>query len=62
MVTGVVESLTDEQLASQVSRSEPGWPQIDDFPFKDCLDTVLNEEWEHRCYAERDLAAVGASA
>jgi hypothetical protein len=62
MVTGVVESLTDEQLASQVSRSEPGWPQIDDFPFKECLHTVLNEEWEHRRYAERDLAVLGASA
>jgi hypothetical protein len=62
MVTGVIESLTDEQLASHVSRSEPGWPQIDEFPFKECLDTVLNEEWEHRRYAERDLAVLGASA
>ena len=62
MVTGVVESLTDEQLASKVSRPEPGWPQISDFPFKECLHIVLNEEWEHRRYAERDLAALGASA
>ena len=58
MVGGVIESLTDEQLASQVSRPEPGWPQLEDFPFKECLLIVLNEEWEHRGYAERDLAEV----
>jgi DinB superfamily/Pentapeptide repeats (8 copies) len=62
MVTGVIESLNGEQLASHVSRSEPGWPQIDDFPFKECLHIVLNEEWEHRRYAERDLAVLGPSA
>ncbi len=58
MVGGVIESLSDEQLASQVSRTEPGWPQIEGFPFKECLQIVLNEEWEHRRYAERDLAAL----
>jgi uncharacterized protein YjbI with pentapeptide repeats len=61
MVGGVIERLTGAQLASKVSRSEPGWPQIKDFPFKECLQIVVNEEWEHRCYAERDLAALGAS-
>jgi hypothetical protein len=58
MVRGVLASLTDTQLASRVSRTEPGWPQIDEFPFKECLLIVLNEEWEHRRYAERDLAAL----
>ena len=24
----------------------------------DCLRVVLNEEWQHRLYAERDLAAL----
>ena len=24
----------------------------------DCLRVVLNEEWEHRLYAERDLAVL----
>jgi DinB superfamily/Pentapeptide repeats (8 copies) len=62
MVRGVIEALTDEQLASTVSRTEPGWPQLDEFPLKECLRIVLNEEWEHRCYAERDLAALRASA
>ena len=55
MVRRVMESLTDEQLGSEVTRSEPGWPQIESFPFKECLRIVLNEEWEHRRYAERDL-------
>jgi hypothetical protein len=62
MVGGVIESLTDEQLRSRVSNTEPGWPQFEGLPFKDCLLVVLNEEWEHRGYAERDLAALGASA
>jgi DinB family protein/pentapeptide repeat protein len=61
MVDGVIASLTDEQLASQVSQTEPGWPQLESFPFKTCLMIVLNEEWEHRRYAERDLTALGAS-
>jgi hypothetical protein len=62
MVSGVIESLTDEQLASQVSHTEPGWHQFEELPFKECLLIVLNEEWEHRRYAERDLAALGVSA
>jgi hypothetical protein len=58
MVRGVIESLTDEQLASEVTRTEPGWPREENFPVKECLHIVLNEEWEHRLYAERDLAAL----
>jgi hypothetical protein len=58
MVRGVVDALTDEQLASNVTQMEPGWPQIEDFPLRHCLGIVLNEEWEHRLYAERDLAAL----
>ena len=58
MVRGVLESLTDEQLAGEVTRTEPGWPRFENFPVKECLRTVLNEEWEHRLYAERDLTAL----
>jgi len=58
MVRTVLESLTDEQLASTVSRPEPGWPQEEDFPLRECLNIVLTEEWEHREYAERDLAVL----
>ena len=58
MVRHVMESLTDRQLASEVTRTEPGWPRLEGFPFKECLLIVLNEEWEHRLYAERDLTAL----
>jgi hypothetical protein len=58
MVRHVMESLTDQQLSSEVTRTEPGWPQREGFPVKECLAIVLNEEWEHRLYAERDLTAL----
>jgi DinB superfamily len=58
MVRRVMESLTDEQLASQVTRIAPGWPQMENVPFKECLRIVLTEEWEHRLSAERDLTSL----
>jgi hypothetical protein len=56
MVRDVIEALTADQLAAIVSRTEPGWPQQQDFPVRQCLLIALNEEWEHRLYAERDLS------
>ena len=61
MVRYVLESLTDAQLAADVTRIEPGWPQMENFPVKECLRIVLNEEWHHRLYAERDLDALAAA-
>lgn len=61
MVRHVMESLTDDQLNSEVACTEPGWPQLENFPVRDCLRIVLNEEWEHRLNAERDLAALETS-
>ena len=58
MVRDVMASLTNEQLAGTVTRTEPGWPQAEDFPVRECLHIVLTEEWEHRLYAERDLTAL----
>ena len=29
---------------------------------RDCVLTILNDEWKHRRYAERDLAALEARA
>jgi hypothetical protein len=55
MVRQFLESLTDDQLAADVTRTEPGWPRMENFPLKECLLIVLNEEWQHRLYAERDL-------
>jgi hypothetical protein len=58
MVRRVMESLTNDGLASEVTCMEPGWPQLECFPLKQCLRIVLKEEWEHRLYAERDLTAL----
>ena len=58
MVHHVMESLTDDRLASEVTRTEPGWPRVENFSFKECLRIVLKEEWEHRLYAERDLTSL----
>jgi hypothetical protein len=60
-VRKVMDALTDEQLAATVTRTEPGYPQREDLPVRKCLQVVLNEEWQHRLYAERDLTALGAT-
>ena len=58
-VREVIESLTDESLDSHTEPVEgPGYPPPDTYPVRECLLTVLNEEWEHRLYAERDLDAL----
>jgi hypothetical protein len=41
----------------------PGWPDEGaTFPVRECLIVVLDEEWQHRMYAERDLAVLEAAA
>lgn len=55
-------TLTDEELAGQ---SQPvqgaGWPPAGGtFPVRECLGTLINEEWWHRQFAERDLAVLEA--
>jgi hypothetical protein len=35
--------------------TEPGYPEPESFPVRRCLQAILNEEWEQRLYAERDL-------
>jgi hypothetical protein len=55
----VVDDLTEESLAAHTAPVDgPGWPPPQSFPVRECLLTVLNEEWEHRLYAERDLDAL----
>ncbi|MEV6286221.1 DinB family protein [Kribbella sp. NPDC051770] len=56
MVRDFLAGLTDTQLATTVTQTAPGWPVIEDLPITECLNIVLIEEWEHRQYAERDLA------
>lgn len=61
MVRGVLDGLTDETLDARTEPVDaPGWPPPEPFVVRECLRIVLNEEWEHRLYAERDLAALEA--
>ncbi len=57
MMRRVVDGLTDERLDSRTEPLVgPGWPDEGaTFPVRECLLVVLNEEWWHRTYAERDL-------
>lgn len=55
--------LTEETLAADTVPVEgPGWPPPRSFGVSECLRIILNEEWEHRRYAERDLAALEGGA
>jgi Pentapeptide repeats (8 copies)/DinB superfamily len=40
----------------------PGWPRPRSYPVRERLLIVLNEEYHHRRFAERDLAVLEASA
>lgn len=58
-VREVIEGLTGASLDGHTEPVEgPGWPQPRSYPVRHCLLVVLNEEWEHRLYAERDLQAL----
>jgi DinB superfamily len=60
-VREVLDSLTDESLGAQTRPVDgPGWPESRSYPVRECLLCILNEEWEHRLYAERDLDALEA--
>jgi uncharacterized protein YjbI with pentapeptide repeats len=55
-VRNLIADLTDEKLAGMTEPvKEAGYPAPESFAVLRCLRTVLNEEWEHRLYAERDL-------
>jgi hypothetical protein len=60
-VREVIGGMTDQSLAGHTEPVEgPGWPQSRSYPVRECLLCILNEEWEHRLYAERDLDALEA--
>jgi hypothetical protein len=55
-VRQVIADLTDEKLAGMTEPvMEPGYPEPESFAVRGCLQVILNEEWEHRLYAERDF-------
>jgi hypothetical protein len=48
--------LTEETLEAHTSPVDaPGWPPPKSYPIRSCLLVVLNEEWQHRLFAERDF-------
>jgi uncharacterized damage-inducible protein DinB len=60
-VRTVIDGLTEESLAAHTEPVEgPGWPPPESFPVREVLLVVLNEEWHHRKFAERDLDALEA--
>jgi hypothetical protein len=62
-VAKVLRELTDEQLdATTQPVLEPGYPESEAFPVRRCLGAVVNEEWLHREFAERDLTVLEGRA
>jgi hypothetical protein len=60
-VRQVIEGLTDESLDRHTEPVDAtGWPEPRSYPVRECLLCILNQEWEHRLYAERDLGALDA--
>jgi hypothetical protein len=51
--------LTDDYLAGTTDPvTRPGYPEPKSFPVRRYLGAIVNEEWEHRLFAERDLDAL----
>jgi uncharacterized damage-inducible protein DinB len=58
-VTALLGDLTDQSLDANTTPVEgPGWPPPRSYPVRECLLVVLNEEWQHRQFAERDLTVL----
>jgi uncharacterized damage-inducible protein DinB len=58
-VRRVLAELTDERLAEHTEPVEgAGWPPPDRYDVTEALGIVVNEEWHHRRYAQRDLAVL----
>ncbi|WP_028642336.1 DinB family protein [Nocardioides sp. URHA0020] len=58
-VGAVIAELSDERLDAMTEPVlDPGYPERVSHPVRRCLGAVLSEEWEHRRFAERDLAVL----
>lgn len=63
VVRKVLAELSDERLAGRTEPvAGPGYPDTDSYDVRRCLFAIVNEEWHHRLFAERDLAVLEASA
>jgi uncharacterized damage-inducible protein DinB len=54
-VRAFLDGLTQEHIESTVEFRGESWPFNEDFAIGPSLATVVNEEWHHRNFAERDL-------
>ena len=63
-VRRVFADLTDDRpRAAETTPVEgEGWPPADSYSVAEALWIVVNEEWHHRRFAERDLAVLEARA
>jgi len=58
-VRRVFAGLTDADLTAETEPVDgPGWPPPDRYSVAEALSIVVNEEWHHRRFAERDLAVL----
>ena len=58
-VRAVVDGLTPASLDAVTEPIDaPGWPPPIPLEVRECLLVVLNEEYHHRLFAERDLDAL----
>ena len=57
-LVGVLDGLTEDGLAAPVTSAVPFLQDAEGLTVAQCLRVVVNEEWEHRLYTERDLAAL----
>jgi len=60
-VRRVLTDLTDADLAGHTAPvAGEGWPPPDSYSVAEALGIVVNEEWQHRRYAERDLTVLAS--
>ena len=59
-VADVLADLPDDGLGRPVASATAFLRDAESLTVADCLRVVLNEEWEHRLYAERDLAVLAS--
>jgi hypothetical protein len=58
-VREVINGLTPTSLEAMTTPvGGTGWPPSRSYPLRECLLIILNEEWHHRLYAQRDLSAL----
>lgn len=61
VVERLLSDLSDARLAGMTTPVPgAGWPEPRSYPVAECLRVVLSEEFEHRMFAERDLAVLAA--